>query len=58
MHIATIPELPYETSRALSTRVPPELHKRLRVAAAERDATVSTLIRVAVEQYLDAELNQ
>jgi hypothetical protein len=58
MYTATIPEIPYETTRTVSTRITPEIHKRLRLAAAECDATVSTLIKVAIERYIETESDQ
>jgi len=52
--LASLPNIPYEESRVLSTRVTPDLHKRLRLLATEKDTRVSLLVRVAIEQYLDA----
>jgi predicted transcriptional regulator len=54
MH-TNLPSTPYEESRVLSTRVPPDLHRRLRLLATERDTRVSLVVRLAVERLLDAE---
>jgi predicted transcriptional regulator len=47
-----IPSNPYENARVLSTKVSPEFHKQLRQFAAERDATVSAVVKTAVEIYM------
>jgi predicted transcriptional regulator len=50
-----IPESPYSEARVLSTKVSPDLHKRIRTFAVERDATVSAVIKTAVAQYLTSQ---
>ena len=38
-----------------SLHFPPELYKRLRLLAVEKDTTVTELVTVAVERYLKTE---
>jgi len=40
--------------KVLYVRLSPELHNRLKVAAARRDRPMSDLAREAVERYLEA----
>ena len=39
--------------KVLYVRLSPELHNRLKVAAAKRDRPMSELARLAVERYLE-----
>lgn len=50
----SIPDKPYEMARVLSTKVSPEFHRQLREVAAEKDASVSAVIKTALQQYLAA----
>lgn len=52
MQRGIIPPNPYENDRVLSTKVSPEFHKQLRQFAAEMDATVSAVVKTAIEIYL------
>jgi len=54
-HTGAIPASPYSEARVLSTKVSPDLHKRLRTFAVEVDATVSAVIKTAVSQYLTSQ---
>ena len=54
-HTGIIPESPYSGARVLSTKVSPDLHKRIRTFAVEVDATVSAVIKTAVSQYLTSQ---
>lgn len=42
-----------EATKVLYVRMPEAMHRRLRVAAAERGRAIAELVREAVEQYLD-----
>ena len=52
MHKGIIPIKPYETARVLSTKVSPQFHRQLRQIAAEKDASVSAVVKTALEQYV------
>lgn len=52
MYKGKIPEKPYESSRVLSTKVTPDFHRQLRQIAADKDATVSAVVKAAIEQYV------
>jgi predicted transcriptional regulator len=54
MHKGKIPDKPYESSRVLSTKVTPHFHKQLRQIAADKDATVSAVVKAAIEQYVQS----
>jgi len=54
MHTGFIPDNPYEAARVLSTKVSPEFHRQLRQFAAEKDASVSAVVKTAIEHYLKA----
>ncbi len=41
-----------EISARLSVRIPPELHRRLRVAAAVNDTTIQALVIQALDEWL------
>ena len=40
-----------ESVRVVGVRLPSDLHRRLRLLAADRDTTVSELIRIAAEDF-------
>ena len=46
-------EVSAEPTRRLNVEVPASLHRRLKVASATRDTTITEMVIVALEQYLD-----
>ena len=44
--------MPKEPLRPAVTKLPPEIHRLLRIAAAEEDLTMDSLLRQLVERYL------
>jgi predicted transcriptional regulator len=54
MNKGRIPDKPYDAPRVLSTKVSPQFHRRLRQIAATKDATVSAVIKAALDKYIEA----
>jgi predicted transcriptional regulator len=52
MHKGIFPEKPYALERVVSAKIHPEFHRKLRTFAAEKDATVSAVIKAALENYM------
>lgn len=52
MHKGIFPEHPYSEARVVSAKIDPVFHKRLRAFAAEKDATVSAVIKAALDLYM------
>lgn len=51
-HKGVIPANPYADARVLCTKVSPDFHRALRAFAVEKDATVSAVIKAALELYI------
>lgn len=47
-------EVSAEPTKRLNVEVPASLHRRLKVAAADRETTITDIVLVALEHYLDA----
>ena len=46
-------ELSAEPTKRLNVEVPASLHRRLKVESANRDTTITEMVVVALERYLD-----
>lgn len=47
-------EVAAEPTKRLNVEVPASLHRRLKLSAADRETTITEMVIVALENYLDA----
>ncbi|WP_341771886.1 ribbon-helix-helix protein, CopG family [Burkholderia ambifaria] len=53
LHTGLIPDKPYIQDSILTVRITPTLRRDLRKLAAERDASVSAVVKAALTHYLE-----
>lgn len=51
-HSGAVPDTPYACTSMIGVKVTPEMRRALRRYAAEKDATVSAVVKAAIETYL------